>query len=117
MKTVLIVDDSAIMRLIIKNIVTKHGFDVVGEANNGHAGYEQYMKLKPDIVTMDITMRDLDGIGSLQKIIGSDPDAKVIMISAMGQDVVVRDAIKAGAKGFIVKPFTDEQLVESFSKL
>jgi len=117
MKTILIVDDSAIMRRIIKNAVVKHGFNVIGEADNGRDGVELYQKLKPDIVTMDFTMRKLSGIEALRKIISISADAKVIMVSAMGQEMIVKDAIVAGAKGFIVKPFREDQLVEALNKV
>jgi len=117
MKTVLIVDDSTIMRKIIRGIVTKHGFNVVGEANNGKAGVDKFKGLKPDIVTMDVTMQELNGIESLQQIMKINADAKVIMISAMGQELIVKDAILSGAKGFIVKPFNEEQLVGALKKL
>jgi len=116
MKTVLIIDDSDILRMTIKEIVTNNGYKVVGEASNGNSGIEKYKELKPDLVTMDITMDDMDGIDALKQIIRADAKAKVIVISAMGQDVVVRDAIMAGAKGFIVKPFSEQQIMDAFNK-
>ena len=117
MKTVLIVDDSTIMRIMMKNTLTNHGFEVVGEATNGKAGVKKYKELKPDIVTMDVTMDEMNGIEALSKIMGINPEAKVIMVSAMGQEVVVRDAIMLGAKAFIVKPFDEAQIVDTLNKL
>ena len=116
MKTVLVVDDSAIMRRFIRNSIDHNGFDVIGEADSGKVGVDKYIELKPDIVTMDVTMREMSGIEALQEIIKIDPDAKVMMISAMGQEIIVRDAIMLGAKGFIVKPFNDEQLISALKK-
>jgi two-component system chemotaxis response regulator CheY len=117
MKTVLIIDDSTIMRMIIRNTVTKHGFYVVGEANNGRAGVEKFKELNPDLVTMDVTMKEVSGIEALRQIKKISADAKVIMVSAMGQELIVRDAIVAGARGFIVKPFNEEQLIEALKKI
>ena len=117
MKTVLIVDDSNMMRYIIRNALTEHGYTVVGEASNGQAGVAKYRELKPDFVTMDVTMNDLSGMDALQQIISINTNAKVVMVSAMGQDVIVRDAIMIGAKGFIVKPFSGDQLAEALAKL
>lgn len=114
MKTVLIIDDSDNMRLTIRELISENGFEVVGEAGDGKTGLEKYMELKPDIVTMDVVMRDMNGIEALKQIIQYDADARVVMISAMGQDLFVRDAIKAGAKGFIVKPFSQQQILDTF---
>lgn len=117
MKTVLIIDDSTIMRMIIRNTVTKHGFCVVGEANNGQSGVEKFKELRPDLVTMDVTMKELSGLEALKQIKRISADAKVIMVSAMGQELIVRDAIISGARGFIVKPFNEEQLIEALNKV
>ena len=117
MKTVLIVDDTNFMRTSLKKILIDNGFEVVGEAENGEIAYKKYMQLCPDIVTMDITMPILDGIEGLKKIKSFDENAKVIMITAMGQEAMVRDAILSGAKGFIVKPFKAETVVSVLSKL
>jgi len=116
-KKVLIVDDAAFMRMMIKNILTKNGFEVVGEASNGVEAVELYKKLKPDLVTMDITMPEMDGIEALKKIKEIDPNAKVIMVSAMGQQQLVIEAIQAGAKDFIVKPFQPDRLLEAVNKV
>lgn len=116
MAKVLIVDDAAFMRMMIKDILEKNGFEVVGEANNGIKAVELYKKEKPDVVTMDITMPDMDGIEAVKEIKSIDPDAKVIMCSAMGQQTMVMDAIKAGAKDFIVKPFQPDRVLEADRK-
>ena len=117
MAKVLIVDDAAFMRISIKNSLSKNGFDVVGEAENGAVAVEKYRELSPDIVTMDITMPVMGGLDALKAIIGMDPGAKVIMVSAMGQEAIVRDAVLSGARGFIVKPFKEDGLLSALNKL
>ncbi|MDR0858649.1 MAG: response regulator [Oscillospiraceae bacterium] len=117
MAKVLIVDDAAFMRISIKNMLTKNGYEVVGEAENGKIGVEKYAELKPDIVTMDITMPEMSGLDALKAIIASDKGAKVVMVSAMGQEAMVRDAILSGAKGFLVKPFKEEGIMDALKKL
>ncbi|AOM83176.1 response regulator [Salisediminibacterium beveridgei] len=114
--TVLIVDDAAFMRMMIKDILSKNGFDVVGEAGDGQQAVDMYKEKSPDLVTMDITMPEMDGITSLKEIKTHDPNAKVIMCSAMGQQAMVIDAIQAGAKDFIVKPFQADRVLEAISK-
>ena len=116
MKKVLIVDDSSMMRRLIKNIVIKNGYEVVGEASNGKVGVKKYKELQPDIVTMDLVMDEMTGIEALSRILGEDPDANVIMISSMGQEVIVRDAIVLGAKDFLLKPFDEKEVMDAFSK-
>lgn len=113
---ILIVDDAAFMRMMIKDILIKNGFDVVGEAQDGAEAIEKYNELSPDLVTMDITMPEMDGITSLKKIKEANPGAKVIMCSAMGQQAMVIDAIQAGAKDFIVKPFQADRVIEAIQK-
>ncbi|WP_027414606.1 response regulator [Aneurinibacillus terranovensis] len=113
---VLIVDDAAFMRMMIKEILSKNGFNVVGEASDGSQAVEQYKELKPDLVTMDITMPEMDGITALKEIKKIDASAKVIMCSAMGQQAMVIDAIQAGAKDFIVKPFQADRVLEAIKK-
>lgn len=115
-KQILIVDDAAFMRMMIKDILTKNGFEVVGEAENGLQAVEKYLDLKPDLVTMDITMPEMDGIAALKEIKAKDPAATVIMCSAMGQQAMVIDAIQAGAKDFIVKPFQADRVIEAIEK-
>lgn len=116
MKRVLIVDDAAFMRISIKNYLTKNGFEVVGEAENGKVAIQKYEELNPDIVTMDITMPEMNGLEALKVIMKMNPNANVIMASAMGQEAMVRDAVLSGAKGFIVKPFKEEIIVAALSK-
>ncbi|MGH4050346.1 MAG: response regulator [Clostridium sp.] len=117
MARVLIVDDAAFMRMMIKDILEKNGYDVVGEASNGIKGVELYKSEKPDIVTMDITMPEMDGIEAVKSIKAFDPAAKIIMCSAMGQQTMVMDAIRAGAKDFIVKPFQADRVLEAIKKV
>ncbi|KKE78380.1 response regulator [Oceanobacillus caeni] len=116
-KKVLIVDDAAFMRMMIKDILTKNGFEVVGEAQDGAQAVEKYKELSPDLVTMDITMPEMDGITALKQIKEVNPEAKVIMCSAMGQQAMVIDAIQAGAKDFIVKPFQADRVMEAIQKV
>ena len=117
MKTVLIVDDAAFMRVSIKNMLSKHGYEVIGEAENGKVAIQKYQELLPDIVTMDITMPEMDGLASLKKILAINPSANVIMVSAMGQESMVREAVLSGAKGFIVKPFKEDIIVSALSNI
>lgn len=116
-KNILIVDDAAFMRMMIKDILTKNGYNVVGEAENGAKAFEKYNELKPDLVLMDITMPEVDGIAALKKIRGADPNALVIMCSAMGQQAMVIESIQAGAKDFIVKPFQPDRVLEAVKKV
>ncbi|GAB3794718.1 response regulator [Virgibacillus kimchii] len=116
-KQILVVDDAAFMRMMIKDILTKNGFEVVGEAQDGIQAVEKYKELSPDLVTMDITMPEMDGITALKKIKEENNDAKVIMCSAMGQQAMVIDAIQAGAQDFIVKPFQEDRVIEAIQKV
>ncbi|GLG00572.1 response regulator [Alicyclobacillus hesperidum subsp. aegles] len=116
MAKILVVDDAAFMRMMIKDILTKNGFEVVGEAADGAQAVDKYQELKPDLVTMDITMPEVDGIEALKRIRAIDPNARVIVCSAMGQQAMVIDAIQAGAKDFIVKPFQADRVVEAVQK-
>jgi two-component system chemotaxis response regulator CheY len=116
MGKILVVDDAAFMRMMLKDILTKGGHEVVGEAENGKVAIERYQSLKPDLVTMDITMPEMEGIDALKEIKKKDPAAKVIMCSAMGQQLMVVQAIQAGAKDFIVKPFQHDRVLESVKK-
>jgi len=113
---VLIVDDAAFMRMMIKDILSKNGFDVVGEAENGKIAVEKFRELRPDLVTMDITMPEMDGIQAVKKIKEIDANSKIVMCSAMGQQAMVIDAIQAGAKDFIVKPFQPDRVLEAVRK-
>ena len=116
-QNVLICDDAAFMRMIIKNVLTKGGYNVVGEAENGAKAVEKYKELSPDLVLMDITMPEMDGIQALKEIKKIDPNAKVIMCSAMGQQAMVVESIQAGAKDFIVKPFQEDRVLEAVKKV
>ena len=113
---VLIVDDLAFIKLIIRDTLEKTGFEVAGEASNGIEAIEQYKRLKPDIVLMDITMPRMDGIQALQEIIKFDSSARVIMCSALGQQKLIIQSIQLGAKDFIVKPFKPERIVGAIKK-
>lgn len=115
-KRVLIVDDAVFMRMKLKDILEKNGYEVVAEAQNGIEAIEKYKAEKPDLVTMDITMPELDGVAALKEIKKIDPNAKVIMCSAMGQQSMVMDAIQAGAIDFIVKPFETDRVIKSLDK-
>ncbi|MBC8062152.1 MAG: response regulator [Clostridiaceae bacterium] len=117
MKRVLITDDAVFMRLSLKAMLEKNGFEVVGEAENGAVAVEKYKILKPDIVTLDITMPVMDGLEALKKIRAFDKGARIMMISAMGQESIVREAVMAGALGFVIKPFNEETIVKAFNKL
>ena len=117
MKKILVVDDAAFMRVSIKNMLTKNGYTVVGEAENGKIAIEKFRELAPDVVTMDITMPEMDGLTSLKEILAIAPSANVVMISAMGQESMVREAVLSGAKGFIVKPFKEDVMVSALASL
>ena len=116
-KRILITDDALFMRVTLKNILENNGFEVVGEAANGVESVNLYKRLKPDLVTMDITMPEMDGLTALKEIRAMDPSATVVMCTAMGQKTLVVEAIQAGAKDFIVKPFQPERVIEAMSKL
>ena len=114
---ILIVDDAAFMRMMIKDVITKNGFEVAGEAVNGMDAVDKYKETKPDLVLMDITMPEMDGLQALKKIREDDGDAKIIMCSAMGQQAMVIEAIQSGAKDFIVKPFQPDRILEAVKKV
>lgn len=111
MKRVLVVDDAKFMQMVLTKALTTNGYEVVGYGSNGLEGFEQYKVLKPDLVTMDITMPDVSGIEGLKMIIDFDSEAKVVMCSAMGQQTLVIESLKYGASDFLVKPFNNESLV------
>lgn len=115
-KSVLICDDAAFMRVMIKDILTKNGYEVAGEAENGAKAVEKYNETKPDLVMMDITMPEMDGIQALKKITETDASANIIMCSAMGQQAMVIESIQSGAKDFIVKPFQADRVLEAVKK-
>lgn len=115
--SVLVCDDTVFMRLMLKDMLEKHGYIVAGEAQNGREAIEQYKALKPDIVTMDITMPDMNGIEAVKQIRAFDPKAKIVMCSAMGQQALVLEAIQAGASEFIVKPFHADRVMDALQKV
>ncbi|MGB9792626.1 MAG: response regulator [Thermacetogeniaceae bacterium] len=117
MAKVLVVDDAAFMRMMLKDILAKNGYEVVGEAENGLQAVELYKELKPDVVTMDITMPEMDGIAALKAIKKLDPNAKVVICSAMGQQAMVMEAIQSGALDFVVKPFQRERVLQAMQKV
>lgn len=117
MPRILIVDDAAFMRMLLKDILLKNGYEVCGEAANGKDAIEKYKELKPDLVTMDITMPEMNGIQALKEIRKIEPQAKILMCSAMGQQAMVIEAIQSGAKDFIVKPFQADRVVEALGKV
>lgn len=114
---ILIVDDAAFMRMMIKDVLTKNGMEVIGEAENGAKAIEKFKELQPTLTIMDITMPEIDGIQAVKEIKKIDPSAKVIMCSAMGQQAMVIEAIQAGAKDFIVKPFQADRVIEAVKKV
>lgn len=117
MAKIMLVDDAAFMRMMVKNALTKSGYDNFIEAQDGAEAVKKYAEEKPDMVIMDITMPNMDGLQALKKIRESDPNAKIVMCTAMGQEGMVVDAIKSGAKDFIVKPFNAERIVQTVNTI
>ncbi|MCX7772507.1 MAG: response regulator [Clostridia bacterium] len=117
MANILIVDDAAFMRMMIKDILSKNGYTVIGEAENGIKAVEKYKELNPDLVIMDITMPEMDGIQAVKQIKSLNGAAKIIMCSAMGHQAMVIESIQAGARDFIVKPFQAERVIEAVKKV
>jgi two-component system chemotaxis response regulator CheY len=115
--TVLLCDDALFMRAMLRGIVTQAGYDVIGDAANGRIAVEQYTALRPDIVFMDMVMPELGGVDAVREICKLDPNARIVMCSAMGQQQIVAEAIQAGAKGFITKPFTASRVLEALADL
>ena len=116
-KTIMLVDDAAFMRMMLKDILTKNGYEVIGEAANGVQAVEKYNELKPSLTILDITMPEMDGIQAAKQIKQADSSAKIIMCSAMGQQAMVVDAIQSGARDFIVKPFQADRVIEAVKKV
>jgi len=114
---ILVVDDAAFMRMMIKDILSKNGYEIAGEAENGLRAIEKFQELHPDLTTMDITMPEMDGIAAVKEIRKIDPNAKVIMCSAMGQQSMVIESIQSGARDFIVKPFQADRVLEAIRKV
>jgi two-component system, chemotaxis family, chemotaxis protein CheY len=115
-KRILITDDALFMRVTLKNILVNNGFEVVGEAANGVESVRLYKELKPDLVTMDITMPEMDGLAALKEIRSIDPDARVVMCSAMGQQNMIMEALSSGAKEFVIKPFQADKVTEALNR-
>lgn len=114
-KTVLVVDDAAFMRMMIRDILAKEGY-IIHEAVNGRDAVEKYAELHPDLVTMDITMPEMSGLEALRSIRGTDPAARVLMVSAMGQQKMIVEALESGAMDFLVKPFQPTKVLETVKK-
>ncbi len=117
MAKILLVDDAAFMRMMLKDTLTKNGYDDVHEAADGVEACEKFEQLKPDLVIMDITMPNMTGLEALKEIMGKNPEAKIVMCSAMGQESMVFEAIKSGAKDFIVKPFKPDRILKTVASL
>jgi len=115
--SVLVCDDAIFMRTMIADILSSAGYEVVGEAETGAQAVQKYRQLKPDLVTMDIVMPDMGGIDAVREICKTDPDAKILMCSAMGQQALVVEAIQAGAKDFVVKPFQPSRVLEAVQRV
>ena len=115
-KNILICDDAAFMRMMIKDILTKNGYEIAAEAENGKIAVDKYKEASPDLTLLDITMPEMDGIQALKKIKATDPNAAIIMCSAMGQQAMVIESIQSGAKDFIVKPFQPDRVLEAVKK-
>ena len=113
MGTVLIVDDSKYLRLMIRKILKRHGHNIVAEAGTGEEAIEQYKLHSPDVVTMDVVMPKLNGLQAIKEIIGINPKANIVIVTALGHEPLIRQALKLGAKGFVIKPFKVEQLVQA----
>lgn len=116
-KTVLVVDDSMFMRNILKNILRNNNYVVIDEAENGKSAIDKYFQLKPDIVTMDITMPEMNGLEALKYIKNKDKDANIVVCSAMGQQTLIMEAIQSGAKDFIIKPFQANRVLQTLNKI
>lgn len=117
MKKILVVDDAKVTRMVIKRLLTQHGYQVVGEAGNGREAFEKYKELKPDAVTMDIIMPEVDGIQGLKDILAFDKQAKVVMISAIDQRDALMESLRNGAADYVVKPFEDDRMVASLKNI
>jgi len=115
--TVLVCDDAVFMRTMVSDILSQAGFTVVGEAENGKQAVEKYKQLKPDLVTMDIIMPEMGGIEAVKQITQMDPAARILMCSAMGQQALVQEALQAGARDFVVKPFQPSRVLEAVQRV
>ena len=115
-KRVLVVDDANFMRMVVKDTLMPSGFEIVGEATNGVEAVSKYNELKPDLVTMDITMKVKDGLEAAREIIAADPNARIVMVTALGQEKMLLDAIALGVRDFVVKPFTKQRIISAVEK-
>lgn len=113
----LVVDDTAFMRWHLRRLLEQHGYRVVGEASNGWEAVEKYRELRPEVVTMDLTMPEMGGLAAVRAILREDPSARIVVLSAMRQKAIVMEAIRAGARDFVVKPFRPERLIEAIQRL
>jgi two-component system chemotaxis response regulator CheY len=116
MARVLVVDDAVFMRKVVSDALLKGGHEIIGEAANGQEAIERFQELKPEVMTLDITMPEKDGLAALKEIIAMDPQARIVMCSALGQESKVLEAIKAGAKDFVVKPFQPDRVLSAIEK-
>ncbi|MEG0214742.1 MAG: response regulator [Hungatella sp.] len=117
MAKILCVDDAAFMRMMVKNTLTQNGYTDLYEAADGLQAVEKYLEVHPDLVIMDITMPNMDGLEALKAIRAKDSNAAIVMCSAMGQEAMVVEAIKAGAKDFIVKPFKPDRIIKTVASI
>lgn len=115
-KRILVVDDANFMRMIVKDTLTPYGFEICGEAANGNEAVRQYDSLKPDLVTMDITMREKDGVEAAREILSQDPNARIVMVTALGQEKMLLDCMQLGVKDFVVKPFEPTRIISAVEK-
>lgn len=115
-KRILIVDDANFMRMIVKDTLIPQGFEICGEASNGNEAVRQYERLKPDLVTMDITMKEKDGLQAAREILSHHPDARIVMVTALGQEKVLMDCLSIGVKDFVVKPFEPQRILSAVKK-
>ena len=115
-KRVLVVDDATFMRTIVKDNLVPSGFEIAGEATNGAEAVVKYSELKPDLVTMDITMKLKDGLEAAREILAADPNARIIMVTALGQEKMLLDSLALGVRDFVVKPFTRERIISAVEK-
>ncbi len=115
-KKILIVDDASFIRMMVKDILVPRGFEIAGEAVNGNEAVRKYEELKPDLVTMDITMKEKDGLNAAREILMRHPDARIVMVTALGQEKMLMESIKLGVKDFVVKPFEPERILSAVEK-
>jgi two-component system chemotaxis response regulator CheY len=113
---ILIADDAQFMRMLIGRILRENGHNIVGEARNGEEVVELYAKLRPDLVTMDVVMPKMNGLEAIRKIISFDANARIVVVTALGQEAIAFEAVKAGAKNFVVKPFKQEEVLNAVQK-